>query len=335
MIGRFWLRIFHFFRNQSVGVWLVLGMFALYLTACGTETNAQPTPVLTPDAGTTSSPITDSITANGVLLPAQQVELSFGAGGFVESILVEVGENVQAGQTLARLDSTEAEWAVRQAEATLMTSQAHLDLLLGGATAAEIATAEADVIIAEIALEEAQQTYYLIRERAVRRAEATLIAAQAQLDLLMGGATAEEITITEAGVIIAEIALEEALTYLGRGTLSAPFKGVVSAVYASTGEWATPGETVIVLLDLSRWRIETKNVGELQIGRVEIGEEACVRVNAFQNETLTGYVVAIYPIAAVQQGDTTYTLVIELEPTDLDLLPGMTAQVEIFLDGEP
>ena len=76
-------------------------------------------------------------------------------------------------------------------------------------------------------------------------------------------------------------------------------------------------------------------MGELQIGRVEIGEEACVRVNAFQNETLTGYVVAIYPVAAVQQGDTTYTLVIELEPTDLYLLPGMTAQVEIFLDGEP
>jgi len=33
----------------------------------------------------------------------------------------------------------------------------------------------------------------------------------------------------------------------------------------------------------------------------------------------------------VQQGDTTYTLMIELEPTDLNLRPGMTVQVEILV----
>jgi len=37
----------------------------------------------------------------------------------------------------------------------------------------------------------------------------------------------------------------------------------------------------------------------------------------------------ISPIAVVQQGDTTYTLLIELDPTDLNLRPGMTAQMMI------
>jgi multidrug efflux pump subunit AcrA (membrane-fusion protein) len=55
-----------------------------------------------------------------------------------------------------------------------------------------------------------------------------------------------------------------------------------------------------------------------------------VRVLALSGEELRGRVVSISPVAVVQQGDTTYTLEIELDPTDLNLRPGMTAQVEII-----
>jgi hypothetical protein len=50
---------------------------------------------------------------------------------------------------------------------------------------------------------------------------------------------------------------------------------------------------------------------------------------AFRGEELSGRVVAISPVAVVQQGDTTYTVMIELESTDLNLRPGMNAEVEI------
>ena len=43
-------------------------------------------------------------------------------------------------------------------------------------------------------------------------------------------------------------------------------------------------------------------------------------------------VSAVSPVAAAQQGDTTYTLMIELEPTDLSLRPGMSAWVEILME---
>ncbi len=92
---------------------------------------------------------------------------------------------------------------------------------------------------------------------------------------------------------------------------------------------------MVAVLDTTRWRIETKNVGELQIGQIQIGQEVQVSVNAFKSEPLNGYVVTISPIAIVQQGDTTYTLSIELESTDLNLWPGMTAQVEIQIDDHP
>jgi HlyD family secretion protein len=111
--------------------------------------------------------------------------------------------------------------------------------------------------------------------------------------------------------------------------ITAPFDGVISKVFANQGEWAMPGELMVEVLDDSRWRIETRNVGELQIGQIHIGQEVQVSVNAFKNETLNGRVVSVSPVAIVQQGDTTYTLLIELESTDLNLWPGMTAQVEI------
>jgi hypothetical protein len=67
-------------------------------------------------------------------------------------------------------------------------------------------------------------------------------------------------------------------------------------------------------------------------GPLREGQEAIVRLNAFQGDPLHGRVATISPVAVVQQGDTTDTLVIELEPTDLNLRPGMTAWVEIQAD---
>ena len=53
---------------------------------------------------------------------------------------------------------------------------------------------------------------------------------------------------------------------------------------------------------------------------------------ALRGETLTGRVIAISPDAVVQQGDITYTLIISLDPCQLNLRPGMTTQVEILSD---
>jgi len=98
------------------------------------------------------------------------------------------------------------------------------------------------------------------------------------------------------------------------------------------GEWVSPSTPVVELIDVSRWLVDTKNVGELQIARVREGQEATVRVNAFQDQALRGHVATVSPVAVVQQGDTTYTLTIELEATDLNLRPGMTVRVEIAAD---
>jgi multidrug resistance efflux pump len=127
-----------------------------------------------------------------------------------------------------------------------------------------------------------------------------------------------------------ELAVAQLQWQLQGTALRAPFDGVISAVYLSPGEWADPGMAVIEVVDTTHWHVETRNIGELNIGRVQVGQEALVQVIAFRDHELRGYVVTISPTAIVQQGDTTYTAFIELEPTDLNLRPGMNVQVEIL-----
>ncbi|MDY7077510.1 MAG: efflux RND transporter periplasmic adaptor subunit [Chloroflexota bacterium] len=393
-------RIF-FKRNVVVRTGLLLGLLILSLVACGQGADDQSLPTSVPsDVVSSYQSTTGNIAANGVLWPAQQVGLSFDVGGSIDSVEVEVGQNVQAGQTLAVLDTTDLQRGVAQAELELETARTRLARLQAQATpvpervlaaTAAITSAQAALTQADAQagqrgnqdvidrwelehaaralqdaqneydkvldnprthtwapsspqardLEEAQDHYDVVLARynmraadhsyavAIAAAESQLAQAQLALYEAQHPVTSEEIVLAQLDVERAQLALEAAQANLAQTTLTAPFDGVVAAVPVNVGEWAAPGATVVELLDVSRWRIETKNVGELEIARVRVGQEVEVRVNAFREETLNGRVVTISPVAVVQQGDTTYTLMIELEPTDLNLRPGMTAQVEV------
>jgi HlyD family secretion protein len=144
--------------------------------------------------------------------------------------------------------------------------------------------------------------------------------------------TDKTVTQAEARLRQAQLAVKRLERQVQDAALHAPFNGIISAVYLHRGEWAQAGAPVVEIIDTGRWRVETKNVSELDIARIKIGQEAIVRVMAFKNEAIKGKVLTISPGAVVQQGDTTYTLVIELEDTRLNLLPGMNAQVEILTD---
>jgi len=196
---------------------------------------------------------------------------------------------------------------------------------------------EAALADAELKLADAELEYERLQDGpdpdAVLLAEAQVAEAQAQLDLVSSeGQAAKQLAQAQIEIDTARANLERAQVQLEKMTLNAPLDGVISATHIDEGEWAMPGEVVIELLDLSSWLVETKNVGELQIGQVKIGQETLVRFNTFQGETVSGRVAAISPQAVVQQGDITYTLVIALEPTDLNLRPGMTARVEILIE---
>lgn len=352
-------------------------LMAVLLTACSGSGKTPSNPTALSDSSQTAqaSPSTHTINANGVLLPARQINLSFGASGKVETISVSVGENVQKEQELSHLDSTltvkgqtaAALQEIADASKTLDEARLHLyyfsmpTSLSGLDTVSALKKANADLIQARAEyesckdassqrgdcrddkkdaeneqnsgegaqtpkaagnkkrqLDNAQDAYNAVLRRI--EYEAALLSAEARL------AKAEE----EYSKLLAGSQEDSAFTQ--QMIINAPFDGVVAAIHVNENEWADPGTAVIELQDVSRWRIETKNVSELQIGRVAIGQEIRATVNAFRSETLNGRVIEIHPDAVVQQGDVTYTLIIELDATALNLRPGMTVQVEIVTE---
>ena len=87
-------------------------------------------------------------TGTGNLKPETEAKLAFEISGVVAEVLVEVGDQVQAGDVLARLDDTNARLAV--AEAEISVKQAEIDLALkriqveAGLAQANLESAQAD-----------------------------------------------------------------------------------------------------------------------------------------------------------------------------------------------
>ncbi len=83
-----------------------------------------------------------TVSASGSLEPIRQINLSFEVAGKVAEVLVDIGDTVKAGQVLARLDTSDLELSVRQAELALKSAQVQLDSLKSPTTE-EIKSAEA------------------------------------------------------------------------------------------------------------------------------------------------------------------------------------------------
>ncbi len=93
--------------------------------------------------------VTNSVTATGTLVPAQQMNLGFKASGTLTAVDVKVGDHVQRGQLLATIDSTPLQLALQQAQATLSSAEATLANTLSGTTLTQ----------AQHALDQANQNY--------------------------------------------------------------------------------------------------------------------------------------------------------------------------------
>lgn len=70
--------------------------------------------------------VVSSVSASGVLRPLTTVDVKSNAGGRVEVLAVDVGTVVKAGQLIAKIDPTDSQTALNQAEADLSAANARL-----------------------------------------------------------------------------------------------------------------------------------------------------------------------------------------------------------------
>jgi HlyD family secretion protein len=170
-----------------------------------------------------------------------------------------------------------------------------------------------------------------IQEARVKEAEANLTAAEIQVSYLKRVGVGDQVHLeaAEADVARAQALLDSAkATLLSQSALTAPFDGTIVSIDIESAETVTPGKIIVVLGDLSSYRIETTDLSERDVPNVKIGQTASVFIEAL-NENFSGKVVDIDRISTTLGGDVVYKVTIELDDQPQGLLWGMSADVEI------
>ncbi len=98
------------------------------------------------------------VSETGMVKISEQVDLGFKYSGRIDEIYVKVGDQVEAGQNLAKLDLGQLYIELAEAQAALNVAKADYDKLLAGSSAEEIKVSETDVLNAQIVFDNAKQS---------------------------------------------------------------------------------------------------------------------------------------------------------------------------------
>ncbi|HEX5809912.1 MAG TPA: efflux RND transporter periplasmic adaptor subunit [Anaerolineales bacterium] len=126
----------------------------------------------------------------------------------------------------------------------------------------------------------------------------------------------------------AQVALELAQVRLTQATLAAPFDGTIASLNIMPGEFVPSDQPIITLATLDALQVETTDLSERDIRNVRVGAPVSIFVEALE-ETFTGRVVTISPIADTVSGDVIFKVTIAFDSQPKGLLWGMTAEVKI------
>jgi multidrug resistance efflux pump len=178
---------------------------------------------------------------------------------------------------------------------------------------------------------------------ALEQADARLAQLRETYDLKRTAARAD-LRILEIRRDRARLALEHAERNATLMTLRAPFAGLVvlkTTFRAGTmtefqeGDQVRAGQAVLDVIDPSRMRVRAQ-VNQADITRVAVGQRAKVRLDAYPGLEFGGVVEQVAPLASPSQRNPrvrSFTAVISVEGSHPNLLPDLTASVELVPGG--
>jgi multidrug resistance efflux pump len=273
------------------------------------------------------------VVAEAIVAPVAHMELRAATAGTIAEVLVKEGDQVAAGQLIARLDDTLGRITVDQAQAQVDAAQAHIDLLRAGAAPQAIAAAQAKVDIAQATLDRllaivpatGQEVQQMETAQAI--AEAEMREAAAGLEMLTATVRPEELAVAQADFAAAQAYLAEKQIELLELEVRSPISGTVAVLQLVAGEQVAEGASVVQIADLSAWQVEILNLSEYDVNQVQIGDQATIRIDALPDLPLTGTLAQIRPLGEHLSGEIVYRAVLRPNTHEPHLHWNMTAHV--------
>ncbi|HVS81011.1 MAG TPA: efflux RND transporter periplasmic adaptor subunit [Pyrinomonadaceae bacterium] len=300
------------------------------------------------------------VEAGGTLnaLPGHEASFSSASAGRAMRVLVQVGQHVRAGQTLAELDRSVLAAQVRQAQAALQQAKftAAQARTVSGAPSQTIATDQIRQAEAAVGTARANETLAqsnLSRQRRLfergiaprkdiddaetqakvtaevaRQAESALTAARVNAARGVGEARTQA-SVTAGGVEAAQAALDVARAEFARAAIRSPIAGTVTKRTINDGESVDPATPAFEVIDSASLDL-VASVPAGYLDRIKTGDLAVVRVEALPDKEFTGGVVQVAP--AVDSQTNTVAVRVRLANPGGELKAGLYASAHIAVE---
>lgn len=238
------------------------------------------------------------VTATGEIQPVNTVSVGSQVSGTIDALYVDYNSKVKKGDLLLTIEPSVLQASVDEAKAALISAESQRNYAKNEYTRNK--TLYNDGYIARAEMEQSQTAY--------EQAEQSVARMQSQY--------------------------ERAVTNLGYATITSPVDGTVISRKVDKGQtvaasFQTP-DLFEIAEDLTRMQIET-SVSEADIGVIKEGQAVTFTVDAYPTQTFDGVVRQIRLSPTTTSNVVVYTVVIDVDNTDLRLMPGMTAFVTIIV----
>jgi HlyD family secretion protein len=221
-------------------------------------------------------------------LEATEVDIVSTLPARIASIRADLGDRVSAGDTLVILDTDLLRLQRAQAETTRRSLAAQRQVTNDALRQATTNQRQAETSLqrTQALFQQGSATQQQLDELQTKRDLAESQASQAQHQLQ---AIAAEVEKLNASLAVFDRQIKE-------GVLLAPISGTVVLRAVEPGEMASPGAALLRLANLSSLDVRVF-LSETEVGKVKIGQQLPVIVDAFKGETFTGTVEWISPEA--------------------------------------
>ena len=234
-----------------------------------------------------------TLTFSGVVRPRIESALGFRVAGKIVERAVNVGDRVDVGQLIARLDETDLKLAENSARAAVAAARSRRDVANDNLERAKVLLPKAII----------SQAAYDTRRNELDAAVAALDSAEAQL--------------------------RQAVNAVGYATLKADKAGIVTSVTGEPGQVVSAGQAVITLAEAGETEIAVA-VPEQDAGRLAIGQRAKITLWAGPRTNVDGRIREI--AGQADPASRTYAVRIAVEKAPQTMRLGMTASVALTIE---
>ena len=281
----------------------------------------------------------------GIVNAAREIDLAFRVGGPLVDFDVKIGQRVEKGAVIARIDPRDFNIRIQRLSAALAEARANLKAMKTGARAEDIARIEAELTAARSRRTEAERNFVrqqnLLKDRAIARsvydnAKTALDTARSSVDVVVQqlkiaktGARAEDIEAVEAKIDALSADLSAARNALADTRLKAPFGGYINRKFVENYENVKSGSPIISLLDFSSVEIRTAIPEDLVIRKADFAAIDCT-LDAYPDQHFAGNIKEIG--RKTDSANQSYPLTVVLDiPAGRVVEPGMAATVGISI----